>query len=483
MRTPRPWWSYAPTAYDRRQRQTYEFRKRQGKYGHLAGLHETEQGPRGAPQHRMNNVNGGNVSFNVESTHHKFSPITSIADIASRGGHRVVDIVTRSDGGRYFADTNGRILNHQVALELTAKLRRRMVKKNITPSASQTHAMEIAETKSGVYGEVENPNLVDLSSLLEEDDDQPRDTQTPPMESEMTTYILCRHRSTGQIMWSDNGSLWKEVQYDGEEMFVIGDDETWIYIDQQGRPVEHHNDDGPYTTPDDESDWEIIANTSGIGKFMGNVFTMEFTHAGIGESELEDERFDARAPGRAIDVDELSMPTEEGDTDQSSPMVTWNGANYPLGGFTVRQMIQFSDNLHATHPHPMSEQRKYMERVVKFTGKAFLACQNKTMKNLVLHKLTVPEIESIYMSRSVPCVRQHIYNEMIEVEHAIWERIIIFMTVCTEHGRCSGPESIHKLNLAISGARRETPSVNCIYTREIPCNGTCPCVMPVGYAW
>ena len=133
------------------------------------------QSDRGPQQHRMNNVNGGNVSFNVESTHHKFSPMISIADIASRGGHRAVDIVMRSDGGRYFADTNGRILNHQVALELTAKLRRRMEKKHITPSASQTHAMEIVETQSGVYGEIENPNSVDLSSLLEEDDDQSRD--------------------------------------------------------------------------------------------------------------------------------------------------------------------------------------------------------------------------------------------------------------------------------------------------------------------
>ena len=46
---------------------------------------------------------------------------------------------------------------------------------------------------------------------------------------------------------------------------------------------------------------------------------------------------------------------------------------------------------------------------------------------------------------------------MGEVEHATWERIIIFMTVCTDHGRCNGPETIRKLYLAVNGARRETP--------------------------
>ena len=161
---------------------------------------------RGPQQHLMNNTNGGNVSFNIESTDNNFSPIASVSDITSRNGQKSVDIVTRTDGGRYFVDAQGRILNHSVALELTAKLRRRLARKNITPPPSQAHAMQIVENRTGVYGELENPNSVDLLTLLQEDDNptEPQRDEERGDDDEDRTYTLCRNINTGQTMWSDD---------------------------------------------------------------------------------------------------------------------------------------------------------------------------------------------------------------------------------------------------------------------------------------
>ena len=125
-------------------------------------------------------------------------------------------------------------------------------------------------------------------------------------------------------MWSDDGVEWTEVQYEGESMFVVDGSEAYVYIDQKGVPIE--NDDGAeLTTMPDDTEWEVIANTSHVGKFMGDVYAMGFTYTSVKEDaspELEDELLDKYAPGKMIDADELSIQEGGGETQSDIPMVT-----------------------------------------------------------------------------------------------------------------------------------------------------------------
>ena len=115
------------------------------------------------------------------------------------------------------------------------------------------------------------------------------------------------------------------------------------------------------------------------------------------------------------------MELEGGGDPNTTPLVTWKGKDYPLGGFTVLQVLQFSNRLHIENPRPTQERKNYMERVVRFLGNMLLKCQNRTLTNLVLHDLSAVDITRIYMARSIPCLRQHTYNFMVETEYAIWE--------------------------------------------------------------
>ena len=158
-------------------------------------------------------------------------------------------------------------------------------------------------------------------------------------------------------------------------------------------------------------------------------------------------------------------------------MVTWNGKDYPLSGFTVLQVLQFSNRLHIENPRPTQERKNYMERVVRFLGNMLLKCQNRTLTNLVLHDLSVSDISTIYMARSIPCIRQHTYNSMVDTEHAIWERVILFVGKCLGHDQDNQSETVKNLCEVMRGAKHETPVPEDTYNQELMllsiCHG-CP---------
>ena len=65
----------------------------------------------------------------------------------------------------------------------------------------------------------------------------------------------------------------------------------------------------------DDTEWGVIANTSNMGKFRGSVYAIKFTCESVKEDtshDLEDELLDKYAPGKKIDIDELSVQEEGG---------------------------------------------------------------------------------------------------------------------------------------------------------------------------
>ena len=107
-----------------------------------------------------------------------------------------------------------------------------------------------------------------------------------------------------------------------------------------------------------------------------------------------------------------------------------------------------------------------MERVVRFLGNMLLKCQNRTLTNLVLHDLSVSDVSTIYMARSIPCIRQHAYNSMVDTEHAIWERVILFVGKCLDHDQDNQSETVKNLCEVMRGAKHETPVPEDTYNIE-----------------